>query len=78
MEMTWGLLRVKRNRLLEETDKTQLPDFPIDTKTRALYKEYRSYLRNVPALYDDSSVKTAKIFSFDEWLKIKKSGNMYV
>ena len=37
--------RAKRNRLLAETDWTQLADIPA--ATRALYKEYRQKLRDI-------------------------------
>lgn len=71
--MNWVKLRARRNQLLEETDKTQLADFPIDTKLRGLYKEYRQYLRNCPSMFDETTIITAKVKNFDEWLTWKKS-----
>lgn len=69
----WYRLREKRDRLLQETDKTQLADFPIDTKLRGLYREYRVYLRDLPKLFNEETIKTAKVKSFEEWLEWKKS-----
>jgi Phage tail assembly chaperone protein len=39
------LVRIKRNRLLEESDWTQLPDVPLETK--AAWATYRQALRDV-------------------------------
>lgn len=69
----WYRLREKRDRFLQETDKTQLADFPIDTKLRGLYREYRTYLRDLPKLFNDETIKTAKVKNFEEWLEWKKS-----
>jgi hypothetical protein len=71
---SWYRLREKRNKFLEETDKTQLADFPVDTKTRGLYKEYRKYLRDLPKLFNEETIKNAKVKSFNEWLEFKKNG----
>lgn len=70
----WKILRVKRNKLLDQTDKTQLADFPADTKTRKKYKEYRDYLRNLPKMYSDENIENAKVKSFDEWLEWVSGG----
>jgi len=40
--------RAQRDRLLAETDWTQVLDAPIDTKTREAYRIYRQALRDVP------------------------------
>lgn len=52
-----------------------MPDFPIETKKRVLYKEYRKYLREVPNLYSESNIRDFKVKSFEEWLEYRKSGN---
>lgn len=70
----WYRLRQKRDQLLAETDKTQLADFPLDTKVRALYREYRKYLRDCPTLFNEETIKTAKIKSFEEWQEWKRGG----
>jgi hypothetical protein len=41
----WGGVRDERNRLLQESDWTQLPDVPIDTKEA--WATYRQALRDV-------------------------------
>lgn len=69
------MLRVKRNKLLEETDKTQLPDFPLDAKNKTLYREYRSYLRNLPSMYNDTNIDKFKIKTFDEWREFRRNGD---
>lgn len=72
--MTWILLRAKRNKLLEQTDKYMLSDFPITTQKRTHYKNYRAYLRDLPKLYDDNTISKAKVKTFEEWLDWQKSG----
>jgi hypothetical protein len=71
----WHMLRARRNKLLEETDKTQLADFPLDTKTRSQYKDYRKYLRDLPPMYNDDSVKDFKVKTFQEWLAWRRGGD---
>lgn len=41
-------VRAKRDKLLAETDWTQVLDAPIDDETRAAYRVYRQALRDVP------------------------------
>lgn len=69
----WKALRIERDKFLSETDKTQLSDFPIDTKLRGLYREYRLYLRDCPKLFDEETIRSAKVKTFNEWLEWKKS-----
>jgi hypothetical protein len=71
----WYLLRAKRDKLLQETDKYMLPDFPIETKTRALYRDYRKYLRDLPKLFSEENIKTAKVKNFKEWQDFRYNGN---
>lgn len=40
--------RDKRDKLLLETDKYMLPDYPIEEKEKDKIKEYREFLRNIP------------------------------
>ena len=42
------IVRSTRDRLLAETDWTQVLDAPIDTETREAYRAYRQALRDVP------------------------------
>ena len=41
-------VRARRNQLLEETDKTQLVDAPINDENRAAIRVYRQVLRDIP------------------------------
>ena len=40
--------RTERNKLLEESDWTQVLDAPIDAETREAYRVYRQALRDIP------------------------------
>lgn len=40
--------RAERNKLLEESDWTQVLDAPIDAETREAYRVYRQALRDIP------------------------------
>lgn len=44
-----GELRAKRDRLLQQTDYTQLPDAPLTEQQKADYATYRQELRDLPA-----------------------------
>ena len=46
----WIDVRNARNRLLLESDWTQLEDVPVTTKSK--YKEYRQELRDLPQTYN--------------------------
>lgn len=46
--MTAEAARAQRDKLLEDTDWTQVLDAPIDTETREAYRVYRQALRDVP------------------------------
>lgn len=73
--MNWEKLRAKRNKLLAETDKFMLSDFPIDTKLRTKYRDYRDYLRNITKMYSDDTIEKAKVKSFEEFLAWKRGGD---
>jgi len=68
----WNLFRYKRELALKETDWTQLADVNLDTEERKEYRSYRSYLRDLPKLYDDNSVVYAKVYNFEDWKKGKR------
>jgi hypothetical protein len=72
LEDLWKLFREKRNKWLQLTDWTQLADCELDTEQRKEYRAYRSYLRTLPKLYNDSSVVYAKVYSFEDWKKGKR------
>lgn len=46
--MTAEEARAKRDKLLEDTDWTQVLDAPIDASTREAYRVYRQDLRDIP------------------------------
>jgi hypothetical protein len=46
--ITWENIRTKRNQLLDNSDYTQVPDFPGDKEAWA---EYRQALRDIPQKY---------------------------
>jgi hypothetical protein len=68
----WRLFREKRTKFLYATDWSQLADCELDTEQRKEYRSYRSYLRVLPKLYDDSTIASAKIYSFEDWKKGKR------
>lgn len=68
----WERLRYKRNALLLDTDYTQLADCPLNSKQKAVYREYREFLRNITNNYNDESIERAKVMSFEEWKEFFK------
>ena len=57
--------RADRNRLLEDSDKRMLPDFPISAEEKELWLLYREYLRNIT---DDPAFPNVDVLSFENWL----------
>jgi hypothetical protein len=55
-ESKWEEVRVERNRLLSETDYTQLSDTPITPTSRAAFATYRQTLRDVTAQTDPYNI----------------------
>lgn len=51
-EILWKRVRSKRDKLLAETDWTQLADAPIDKATKKLFASYRQALRDVTDVED--------------------------
>lgn len=49
---TWNEIRALRNRFLENSDYTQMPDWPGDKPTWATY---RQELRNIPQVFSSPS-----------------------
>jgi hypothetical protein len=72
IKQCWILLRTSRDRMLKLTDWTQLPDTELSTDERKEYRNYRSYLRVLPKLYDDATIIQAKVYSFEDWKKGKR------
>ena len=52
-----SIQRIERNKLLNETDKYLMSDYPISSNNLVLIKQYRQDLRN----YMDSSYFTSNI-----------------
>lgn len=50
--VTWQSIRNSRNRLLKQSDYTQMPDWPGDKQAWA---EYRQTLRDLPQMYENPS-----------------------
>lgn len=57
--------RADRNRLLEDSDKRMLPDFPISAEEKELWLLYRQYLRNIT---DDPKYPNVDVLNFENWL----------
>ena len=72
VEECWKIFRNKRNTALNNTDWTQLADCELSTDERKDYRNYRSYLRTLPKLYDDTTIVSAKVYSFEDWKKGKR------
>jgi hypothetical protein len=50
---TLDMLREERDRLLLESDYTQMPDSPLSDSKKAEWATYRTQLRNLPSNYDN-------------------------
>lgn len=55
LEKLWQLIRTKRDRLLQETDFTQLPDAPYTEQEKQEIAVYRQSLRDVPENCDPNN-----------------------
>ena len=64
-------LRKDREDRLAACDKTQLADYPMDSKDKAFWREYRQYLRDMPLYYSDLTVHDYVIMEFKKWKKWK-------
>ncbi|PCK33112.1 tail fiber assembly protein [Pseudoalteromonas piscicida] len=52
MEKQWNEIRNIRNRLLVETDWTQVDDAPISDSKKTEFKAYRTQLRDLPNQFE--------------------------
>jgi len=48
--ITWKRVKIIRQFLLQDSDHTQLPDAPGNDELKALWKQYRQYIRDIPTL----------------------------
>lgn len=60
-------LRLKRDKILKDTDWTQLADVVMPQDDRKLYRAYRQYLRDLPALHNEETVLSATVYCFEDW-----------
>jgi len=61
----WEHLRNQRNIFLRDTDQYAVNDRPTTTNM----PEYRAYLRDLPATYDDTSILSqTDVMEFDEYV----------
>lgn len=58
-------MRLRRDRLLEQTDRFMLSDYPITETEREQYKQYRQYLRDLP---ETEGFPDVEILAFANWL----------
>lgn len=49
-KISWEMIRQKRNKLLSQSDYTQMPDWPGD---KTSWSEYRQALRDIPQNFVD-------------------------
>ncbi|MGM6736604.1 tail fiber assembly protein [Vibrio parahaemolyticus] len=50
---TWRLTRIQRDKLITETDWTQIPDAQISDEKKAEFLAYRQALRDIPQTYSN-------------------------
>lgn len=67
----WKAFKEKRLEILRDTDYTQLPDVPITTEQRKIYRVYREYVRNKKNNYKDENIHEWKILTFEEFKQMK-------
>nr|WP_232613937.1 tail fiber assembly protein [Photobacterium carnosum] len=51
--VVWEPVRLKRDRLIRDTDWTQMPDAPLTVEQKAEFLAYRQTLRDIPQTYDN-------------------------
>lgn len=52
-EVSWDLIRARRNSLLSKSDWTQVGDSPLSTELKQEWKDYRTALRNITEDFDE-------------------------
>ena len=56
--------RLERNMLIAATDKYMFADYPISEEEREKYRQYRQYLRDIPA---EEGFPDISVLTFVEW-----------
>lgn len=49
----WGVVRAKRDSLLQETDYLMMSDYPINSTSKNSFESYRQELRDLPSKFTD-------------------------
>ncbi|WP_255199355.1 tail fiber assembly protein [Photobacterium damselae] len=52
-ECKWNDIRSYRDRLVTESDWTQMPDAPLSVEKKAEFTAYRQALRDIPQTFDN-------------------------
>ncbi len=60
-------IREMRDRLLAETDRYMLPDYPVTDERRQMYRQYRQYLRDIPKAADFPDIE---LLEFAKWFDL--------
>lgn len=60
-------VRETRDRLLAETDRYMLSDYPVTDERRELYRQYRQYLRDIPSAADFPDIE---LLEFAKWFDL--------
>jgi len=70
--ITWKRVKIIRRFLLQDSDYTQMPDAPGSDELKALWKQYRQYIRDLPELQPlDSPYNVIYPITPDEYLERK-------
>lgn len=60
-----------RQRILDRTDFTQIPDCQFSPEIRKMFREYRQQLRDMTKHYNEKTVVNFKLKDFHEWYRKK-------
>lgn len=63
----WSSLKLKRNEYLKNTDFSQLADAPFSSEEKLEYRQYRTYLRDLPAQYNNDNITSYVVLTFEQW-----------
>lgn len=61
IDSLWRNMREARNKVLNETDWTQMNDNDLSDDTKESWRVYRNTLRNLPSTYTDETIVNWKI-----------------
>lgn len=66
LAVKWETIRLGRNKLLSDTDYTQLPDTPITAQCRTAFQTYRQALRDVTSQPDPYNISWPTIPPYEK------------